>query len=521
MGEQLPYALYRASQVRALDTCAIEHFGIPGTTLMERAGAALWQWLARAWPQAQRLMVLAGPGNNGGDGYVLARLAQQAGRQVQLISVGDYSRLRGAAATAAAAYAETGAKVHAWPDWNDTVDLIVDALLGTGLTRPVSGDLAAAIARANANHAPVLAVDIPSGLSADTGCVLGDAIRAEATLSFIGLKQGLFTGQGPDCTGRIAFDALEVPAAVYASQRPSARRTAWLKERTRIPPRPRTAHKGHCGHLLVIGGAPGLSGATHLCGEAALRTGAGLVSIATHPQHAAWLNLTRPELMVTGVADIPPAVTAQTAAPAEPLATLLARSDVLALGPGLGRDAWGRALFDVVMHQPDSRARPLVVDADALNLLAEQPQHRDHWVLTPHPGEAARLLGCNTADIAADRFAAVTELQRCYGGVVVLKGAGTLIAAGGLQAPALCSQGNPGMASGGMGDVLTGIIAALLAQGLDAEQAASAGVCLHAAAADQAAAAGERGLLASDVIEQLRAQWQPTTACGLASQTVV
>jgi NAD(P)H-hydrate epimerase len=491
----LPYALYRAEQVRALDACAIEHFGIPGTTLMERAGAGLWQLIERDWPQATRITVLAGSGNNGGDGYVVARLARQAGRRVRLITLGDHGRLRGAAATAAAAYAEAGGTALSWPNWPQDSELIVDALLGTRLTRAVEGDLAAAIARANASRAPVLAVDIPSGLGADTGAILGAAIRATATLSFIGLKQGLFTGAGPECAGRIEFAALEVPAAVYATQVAAARRTDWPKEIARIPLRPRTAHKGHCGHLLVIGGAPGMSGAARLAGEAALRTGAGLVTIATHPEHAAVLNLTRPELMVAGVQ-----------AP-EQLVPLLERASVVALGPGLGGDSWGRALFEFLLQNHGVGHRPLVLDADGLNLLAEQPQRRDTWVLTPHPGEAARLLGCSTQEIVQDRFAAITALQQRYGGIVVLKGAGTLISGAGISGPALCSQGNPGMASGGMGDVLTGILGALLAQGLDPEQAATAGVCLHAAAADWAARDGERGLLASDLVEALRAQW--------------
>ncbi|WPL18917.1 Nicotinamide nucleotide repair protein [Thiorhodovibrio winogradskyi] len=494
--DRLPYALYRAGQVRMLDACAIERFGIPGETLMERAGTALWRLIQDRWPQAGRLTILAGPGNNGGDGYVVARLAHRAGRQVRLVRLGDHSRLSGAAATAAAAYAEAGGRVATWPAWPDASDLILDALLGTGLTRAVTGDMAAAIRRVNQSRAPVLAVDIPSGLSADTGQILGDAIHATLTLSFIGLKQGLFTGDGPDCVGDVRFDALEVPAAVYASTVAAARRTDWPKEASRIPPRPRSAHKGHCGHVLVVGGAPGMSGAARLCGEAALRTGAGLVRVATHPEHAALLNLTRPELMVAAIST------------PDQLAPLLEQATVVALGPGLGRDPWGRALFEHVLQAEQSGPRPLVLDADALNLLAEQPGRRDNWILTPHPGEAARLLACTTADIAQDRFAAATQLQQGYGGTVVLKGAGTLITSSGQPGPALCSQGNPGMASGGMGDALTGIIGALLAQGLDLEQAASAGVCLHAAAADWAARKGERGLLASDLIAALRRQWR-------------
>lgn len=491
----LPFALYRAAQVRALDACAMERFGIPAETLMERAGAALWRVIQRQWPQVRRLCILAGPGNNGGDGYVLARLARAEGVQVHLLRLGDPGQRESPAARAAQAYCAAGGVVSDWPEWPRDTELIVDALLGTGLRREVTGVMREAIGRANASRCPVLAVDIPSGLCADTGAVLGAAMRASVTLSFIGLKQGLFTGEGPEHTGRVLFDGLEVPPALYATQVAAARRIHWQQQRARIAPRQRSAHKGNCGHLLVVGGTPGMSGAARLCGEAALRAGAGLVTLATHPDHAALLNLSRPELMVAAVSE------------PQDLARLLARARVVALGPGLGVAAWGQALFAALLADQETRGYPLVIDADGLNLLAQQPRRSDAWVLTPHPGEAARLLGCPSAEIARDRFAAVAALQRRYGGVVVLKGAGTLIQGPGPQGPALCSQGNPGMASAGMGDALTGILGALLAQGLEMEQAASAAVCLHAAAGDQAARGGERGLLASDLIAALPGQW--------------
>jgi NAD(P)H-hydrate epimerase len=255
-----------------------------------------------------------------------------------------------------------------------------------------------------------------------------------------------------------------------------------------LRPRAADAHKGDFGHVLVVGGAPGMPGAARLAAEAAARSGAGLVSVATHAAHAAVLNNGRPELMVRAVD-----------APAQ-LADLLARATVVAVGPGLGRGAWGRALFEQVLES----GLPLVVDADALNCLAADPLKRDDWVLTPHPGEAARLLQSASAAVQADRFAAVTELQARYGGVAVLKGAGTLVAGGGVPLR-LCALGNPGMASGGMGDVLTGVIAALRAQGLAPLEAACSGVCLHAGAADALAATrGERGLLAGDLIPEIR-----------------
>ncbi|TVQ94691.1 MAG: NAD(P)H-hydrate dehydratase [Chromatiaceae bacterium] len=510
MTDRLPHALYRAAQVRALDAVAIERHGIPGEVLMERAGAAAFALLRARWPGARRLVVLAGAGNNGGDGYVVARLALAAGWQVRLLQCGDHARLHGAALTAAQAYAAVGGSTAPYAGLPRDCDLICDALLGTGLQRPVTSRWAEAIAACNASSAPVLALDLPSGLDADTGQVLGVAVRAAATISFIGLKQGLFTGCGPDQTGRVHFAGLRVPAAIYATEILSARRIDWAREGPRLPPRRPGTHKGECGYVLVLGGAPGMSGAVRLCGAAALRAGAGLVTVATHPAHAALVNLTCPELMVQPLGD-----------PAG-LATVAARADVIAIGPGLGQDDWAQGLLAAAL----TLGRPLVVDADALNLLALAPDRagrRDDWVLTPHPREAARLLGASVATVESDRFAAVAALQARYGGTVVLKGAGSLVRGPGSYSPAVCTDGNPGMATAGMGDALTGIIAALIAQargraGPDEpvaallEPAASAGVCLHAAAGDRAARDGQRGLLASDLIESVRAVLASTEA---------
>ncbi|EXJ16471.1 NAD(P)H-hydrate dehydratase [Imhoffiella purpurea] len=486
--DRLPHALYRAEQVRALDRVAIEVHGIPGRTLMERAGRAIYRLIRERWPHARRPVVLAGIGNNGGDGYVVARLALEDGLSVRVLQLGDLDRLRDDAAATHADYCSAGGLVEPFRGEPLEADLVVDALLGTGLERPVEGLWAEAIEAVNAQRAPVVAVDIPSGLHSDTGLIMGVAVRATATLSFIGLKQGLFVGDGPDHRGDCRFDALEIPASVYAHERLSMRRIDWLQQGAMLPPRPRTAHKGDCGHVLIVGGAPGMSGAARLAGEAALRSGAGLVTIATHPEHARWLNLTRPELMVAAVET------------ADDLTPLIERAHVVAVGPGLGRSDWGLGLW----HGISGTRLPLVVDADALNALASDPMTRGDWILTPHPGEAARLLGTTGAEIQSDRLAAVRTIQRRYGGTAVLKGAGTLIQGDSQRPPAVCSDGNPGMATAGSGDVLTGVLAALVGQGLDTETAAAAGVSLHAAAGDKAAAAGERGLVAGDIVAALR-----------------
>jgi len=269
---------------------------------------------------------------------------------------------------------------------------------------------------------------------------------------------------------------------------------AWL------PPRPRASHKGDYGHVLVVGGDHGMAGAVRLAGEAAARVGSGLVSVATRLDHAAVIAAARPELMCHGVEC------------ARDLCVLLQRASVVAIGPGLGQSAWARELLAALLQTHS----PLVVDADALNLLAQEPTRRDHWILTPHPGEAARLLDMTTGQIQADRLYAVQALQQRYGGVCVLKGAGSLVCASG--SIAICEAGNPGMASGGMGDVLTGIIAGLLAQGLSLVDAACAGVYIHAKAGDRAAQEGERGLLASDLMPHLRQLVNPARKHGLRAK---
>ncbi|HID44773.1 MAG TPA: NAD(P)H-hydrate dehydratase [Chromatiaceae bacterium] len=485
----LPAALYTAAQVREMDRLSIERYGIPGDALMQRAGQAAFNLIRSRWPEARKILVLTGTGNNGGDGFVVARLALQAGWRVTVMQLGDRERIAGDAQTNALRYA---ALAGDWQTYTDElprdVDLIVDAVFGTGLEREVTGRWAQALKAMNRLPAPVLALDIPSGLHSDTGRILGAAVRADTTITYIGLKRGMFTADGPACCGEIVFEALEVPAQVYASQILSARRLDWQRQKQLLQPRSRTDHKGKFGHVLVIGGDLGYGGAARLCAESALRTGAGLVSLATRAEHVGAVLSARPEIMIHAVAE------------PDDLLQLLERATVVALGPGLGCADWGRSLWQALIDTE----LPLVADADALNLLAESPRSHDNRVLTPHPGEAARLLGCTTEAIHADRFEAVEKLQQRYGGVAVLKGAGTLICDASNRPMAVCTDGNPGMASGGMGDVLTGVIAGFVAQGHDLSHAAELAVCLHGAAADKAARAGERGLLASDLMSHIR-----------------
>ena len=486
----LPAELYTAAQVRELDRIAIEERGIPSITLMERAGESAFNVLTSRYSGAKTLVVVCGGGNNAGDGYVLARLAKQAGLDVSVTALVQPGRLRGDASACAQKYLDTGA-VEDTLDL-DGADLVVDALLGSGLNRRVDGIFAEAVELINSAGVPVLALDIPSGLNADTGVCMGTAVKADATVTFIGLKRGLFSADGPEFSGEVFFSDLETPADIHAAVSAGARLVEPEQVIQKLQRRPRHAHKGRYGHVLVIGGDYGYQGAAILAGSAAARTGAGLVTVATRTEHARNISLYRPELMTAAVTT------------AQDVDTVLVRASVVAIGPGLGQSDWAISLFAKVLQT----RLPLVVDADALNLLAQEHQRRDNWVLTPHPGEAARLLGMTAGNIQADRFAAVASLRDRFDGVAVLKGAGSLImdATGPVY---LNRTGNPGMAGGGMGDVLTGMIAGFMAQGMEPGAAAVAGVHLHGHAADVCAGEGERGMLAGDLLPVIRSVVNP------------
>lgn len=492
--DELPVQVYSAAQVRELDACLIAA-GTPGYELMQRAAHASWRALRQRWPAAGGITVLAGRGNNAGDGYLIAALAQRAGWQVQVLAVGDPAQLQGDARQAYAEASANGVFVQPWSECAPLQGVVVDALLGTGLQGAVREPYAQAIRLINASGQPVLAVDIPSGLCADSGCELGVAVKASLTVTFIGLKMGLFSGAGPDRVGELVFADLQADPVVRAQVPVMAERLA-PASLLKLAPRARTTHKGRLGHLLVIGGDRGFAGAALLAAESALRAGAGLVSLATRVEHVAPALARRPELMCVPVAS------------ANRLQPLLAAADVLVVGPGLGQAAWGRSLLSAAANSQ----QPQVWDADALNLLAAGlVKLPPGCVITPHPGEAARLLGCSVASVQADRPAAAKNLAQRYQAVVVLKGAGTLLAAPDGQL-AVCSNGHPAMAGAGFGDVLAGVVGALLAQGLPAYAAARLAVWLHARAGEQLAQLG-RGMAASDLLPAIRQQLEEFSPC--------
>lgn len=494
VSDNLPTRLYTAEGVRALEKLAIEEFGMSGLTLMRRAANACVRTITGKWPDARKVTIYCGSGNNAGDGYIVAGLLAEKGCEVAVQVVGDPAKLGPDAAEARQYCMGTDAVVETFveslqPESRVASDVTVDALLGTGISGSVRPRYAAAIETINRQDSPVLSVDIPSGLCANTGNIFGSGVKATVTVTFIGLKCGLFTLDGPDHVGELVFDDLSVPAAVFDRVPWAVTRLTLSDVIKPLPERPRNAHKNQFGHVLVVGGDDAMGGAVAMSAEAALRSGAGLVSVATHPVHAAALLARCPELMVKGLNDI-----------AE-LMPLLARASVVVLGPGLGRSSWSTAVFRKVLEAVDPDEQQMVVDADGLNLLALSSLTRSDWVLTPHPGEAGNLLQDNR--IQANRFRSVQALQAKYGGTVLLKGAGTLVHDG--ETLSLCPFGNPGMSTAGMGDVLSGVIGGLLAQGLSAGAATRLGVVVHALAGDRCAAlAGEHGMAATDLLPQIR-----------------
>jgi ADP-dependent NAD(P)H-hydrate dehydratase / NAD(P)H-hydrate epimerase len=484
----LPIALYSTAQVRALDSHAIQDLGVAGYTLMKRAGEAALRYLRTRWPMAHRVVIVCGGGNNGGDGYVLARFAQAAGLTVSVLTAVATDQLQGDARQACDDFQASGGQPQPFTaEALSEGDVIVDALLGTGLKGAARPEIEQVITAVNQAARPVFAIDVPSGLNSDTGVPLGQTVRADATVTFVGLKTGLFIGDGPEFAGTVFFDDLEVVAPRVRGFEPRLERIMEAEILRALPRRRRSSNKGDFGRVLIVGSGFGMPGAARLAGEACLRVGAGLVTVAVAPENVAAISAGRPELICLPLQD------------AAELGEPLERANIIAIGPGLGRTEWARKCLAKVLES----GKPLVIDADALNLLAEAATRaRDNWILTPHPGEAGRLLGIRTDDVQANRLAAFEHLLERYRGTIVLKGAGTLVGSAN-RIPGLCERGNPGMATAGTGDVLTGTIAGVLAQCPDITLAARVGVLVHAMAGDAAARGGERGMLASDLSREL------------------
>lgn len=506
--------LVGAAEMRAIDRAAIDGLGIPSLQLMTRAGGAVVESALALAAPGGRVVVLTGGGNNGGDGWVAARLLHAAGRRVRVVAVVDPEALAGDAAAVAENALDAGVP---WALFHHDValeagpgDVVVDALLGTGLSRAPEGAFAEAIERvaaARAAGARVLAVDVPSGLSADTGRPLGPCVVADATVTFAFQKRGLILHPGPAHAGAVRVADIGIPAAAAARVPPTCDLLDEASVRALVPARDPAAHKGDAGRLLVVAGSAGKAGAAHLALTGALRGGAGLVTLAARPEVLGPALAGRPEAMSVALPGEGPLGM-------EDLGALLAAThdvDALVIGPGIPRGSeTGELLVELLL----ARKVPAVLDADALNALADAPALLAGLatlpaplVLTPHPGEMARLCGLSVEEVQADRLALAAAKARAWRAVVVLKGARTVVADPS-GVPAVVPTGNPGLATGGTGDVLAGLCGALLAGGCPSVDAARVAAYLHGAAGDLAAArVGQRGLLAGDLGEAIGQVW--------------
>ena len=498
-----------ATQMREADRQAIHEIGIPSIVLMENAGRQVAAAIERRFPDlaARRVVVLSGRGNNGGDGFVIARTLVSRSAGVTVVLIGDPADVTGDAAVNLAILGHLAVPVLAIADgaaWElhhsllAEASLVVDAMFGTGLSTPLTGIHEAIVADVNAAAVPVVSVDLPSGMSADTPELIGPAVRALMTVTMAAPKLPLVLPPALPLVGDLVVADIGIPLDVIDSvdgPRIDLLDTAAI--RGLIVPRPPDSHKGSFGHVLVVAGSRGKTGAAHLAAIGALRSGAGLVTVATPAGCQPIVAALGAEYMTRPVDESPAGTVAARAVDG----VLAEPHDVLAVGPGLGG---GRDVRAFVRNLVDRAAVPVVLDADALNAFADDPgslvgREGHDLVVTPHPGEMARLLGVRTEQVQTDRLAAATELavrQRLY---VVLKGHRTIVATPDGKV-FVNTTGNPGMATGGTGDVLTGMVAAWLAQLLDAEAACKLAVFVHGAAGDLAAQAiGEIAMTAGDV----------------------
>ncbi|EGR3988877.1 NAD(P)H-hydrate dehydratase [Vibrio cholerae] len=480
----LPTHFYTTQQLKQGEQDAASERGLELFHLMERAGQAVFTIAFAQYPTSHHWLICCGGGNNGGDGYIVAVLARHMGIDVTVWQLGDPEKLPADAHRVYQQWKELGGAVYApQSEVPESTDVIIDALFGIGLKEALRPQVVPLVELLNHSGKPIVAVDVPSGLCADTGQVMGTCIKAQHTVSLIGLKQGLVTGQARCYVGTLHYAGLGVEEVFAQHNTPSLVSIDGKLRHSLLPPRQACTHKGQNGKALIVGGNEGMGGALILCASACARSGAGLSAAMTHPDNVTAMLTIAPEVMSTSWNK------------QHLFEERIEWCDALALGPGLGRDAQAQRLSSLKV--------PKVWDADALYFLAHNPSYDAQRIITPHPVEAARLLGCEVEEVEQDRFAAIRQLQQRYGGVVVLKGAGTLVDDG--KEIAVCLQGNPGMASGGMGDVLTGIIVALLAQKIPLADAAKLGVWLHSSAADlNTKSHGQRGLLASDLLPHLR-----------------
>lgn len=485
---------YSIADIRALENYAIEKQGVAAIQLMKNAGRAAFEVIRESYPEPETAHIFCGGGNNGGDGFIVAGLAADSGWDVRIVDLCDPNKLSDEA-TAARDFAlqRVNSVVTEVPDLGNAFGIVVDALLGIGFGGELRGKVLEACRAINQSWMPVFALDVPSGVNADTGACAIDAVEAEVTISFIAAKRGLLTGRAENCVGELVIEDLGVNELSIQTLKPHELLSEDFLDRV-FSPRFPSAHKGAYGHLLIVGGNIGMSGAAILAAESAMSLGVGKLSVATREPTLSPVLARVPEAMVHQVDHY------------NDLKALLDKCTAVVIGPGLGTDAWAEQMLLRVMEEDI----PILVDADAIRLLAEGRVEatQSRICFTPHPGEAALVLNSTTAEVQRDRFAALQRLEEAIPGHWILKGNGSLLsrtAADGSAEPAYLNfTGNPGMASGGMGDVLSGLIGSIMAQGFSVEESAAAGLFIHGAAADIAAESlGEVSLRATDLVSSV------------------
>ena len=496
--------LYTASETRKIDNLAIKEKGISGYSLMQMAAEFTLDVILREFSPVEELIIFCSKGKNSGDGFLLGSFAKEFGLEVTIVMSNTSNVIKGVSRKAFEEMKDAKVKIISTKSVEklkvSNKAVIVDALIGTGLKGNLKKNIKESILALNklGVKLPVLSLDIPSGVNPDTGDADDIAVYADITASFVAQKRGCFTSVGKKFSGEIIYSDLEIPKNLFSKIISTSYVVDYEDSISKVVYREQDAHKGHFGNVLIVGGDRGLGGAGLLSSRAAVYSGAGLTSLVTRPEHVSASLVSCPEVMVKGVDS------------GQDIEEHLVKPDVIAIGPGLGQSAWSEQMIQRVFWEAEKRDVSVIMDADALNLLTKLKLSSNlpkRLILTPHPGEASRLLNTSVAVIESNRFSAAAKIQKKFNATVVLKGSGTVIChkSGGTQKWGICDSGNPGMATGGMGDVLTGIIAGLLAQGLTLKEAAEAGVDLHAKAADQASLEfGEAGLTPSDVINELK-----------------
>ena len=496
--------LYTAKETKKIDNLAIKEKEISGYSLMQRAAEFALDVILKEFGPLEELVIFCAKGKNSGDGFLLGSLAKEFGLNVTIVTCCPSKEIKGVSSKAFKEMKASKARIISINSIGklkvSRKAVIVDALIGTGIKGNLRKNIKDSILALNrlGTKLPVVSLDIASGVNPDTGEVKDICVYADITITFVAQKRGCFTSIGKKVSGEVMYSDLEIPKKLFTKVTATSSIVNFEEYIDKVVYREQDAHKGNFGHVLVIGGDRGLGGAGLLASKAAVYSGAGLTSLVTRPEHVNASLVSCPEVMVKGVNS------------GQDLEEHLIKPTVIAIGPGLGQTAWSEQMIQRVFWEAEKREVTVIMDADALNLIPKlklSSKLPRRLVLTPHPGEAATLLNTNVETIESDRFAYAAKIQKKFNATVVLKGSGTVIChkKNGIQQWGVCNAGNPGMASGGMGDVLTGIIAGMLAQGLTPKEASEVGVDLHAKAADQASFdLGEVGLTPSDVIEELR-----------------